>query len=476
MTMGWGRHGRHPYGDGPWDGLPPGLLPEDLPYGDDEAVASAWERLVGGWRCGTGDGWPDGDGSPGWEPDAATAPFRWEDSYDESARHDEAGQHDVPGRHDEAEGYDGIGRHDEAPGRDEVGRREQAGRHERRATGRIARRIGRRVARRVARRIGRRAGRRGDQRPGRADRQGRRHARVSGARGRRGVARRAWLVWVSAGSVLLAGGVALLGGGPLDAVFSANGETGRGDGGRGTAPGVSRTAARALSPETGDGPHGGTPGDGVLADGARQDVTGQRAAGQPEAGGRADVTGGEPAARSTVRQAPPPAAPWAHGASPRATSTSRPATRPTAPSAARTPATPSAARTPATRPSPGTGTDGAVPTTATPPPGGTATTGRTATEYFRTRWGSRDDAARHLTDIRTIGGYLRIYTDLPESAANSAAALTLCYRGLEYLRRTGAAHPVVFVQARFGENGNPVLANILGPADPTCRVTHPDPG
>ncbi|MBN6054441.1 hypothetical protein JYK22_21045 [Nonomuraea sp. RK-328] len=108
--------------------------------------------------------------------------------------------------------------------------------------------------------------------------------------------------------------------------------------------------------------------------------------------------------------------------------------------------------------------------------GGTGSTGHTAAEYFRARWGAGDSVARHLTDIRTIGGYLRIYTDLPESAANSATALTLCRRGLEYLRRTGAAHPVVFVQARFGENGNPVLANILGPGDTSCRVTHPDPG
>ncbi|NUW30981.1 hypothetical protein HTZ77_06045 [Nonomuraea sp. SMC257] len=306
------------------------------------------------------------------------------------------------------------------------------------------------------------------------------------------MARRAWLVWVSAGSVVLAGGVTLLGGGPLDGMLSTAGEARRGDGDRGIAPGVSRTAARALSPETGDDPRGAKPGDGVLA---------------------------EPEARSTAHAAPPPAAPWAPGATSRpatdpatgspadpatgsttgsmadsatgsttgstagpvtgalarqaATSTSRAAPRPATPSAPR-PAT-SGARTPAARPSAATPADGAARAAATPEPDGTTTT-QTATEYFRTRWGSGDDAARHLTDIRTIGGYLRIYTDLPESAANSAAALTLCYRGLEYLRRAGAAHPVVFVQARFGENGNPVLANILGPADVSCRVTHPDPG
>ncbi|MFG3436302.1 hypothetical protein ACGF0J_03570 [Nonomuraea sp. NPDC047897] len=99
-----------------------------------------------------------------------------------------------------------------------------------------------------------------------------------------------------------------------------------------------------------------------------------------------------------------------------------------------------------------------------------------AVEYFRTRWGSGDAAAKHVKDIRTVGGYLRIYTDLPESADDSAAALALCERGLAYLGARGTAEPVVFVQARPGENGSPVLANILGHGDTTCRVTHPDPG
>ncbi|MEV4217857.1 hypothetical protein [Nonomuraea sp. NPDC049725] len=97
-----------------------------------------------------------------------------------------------------------------------------------------------------------------------------------------------------------------------------------------------------------------------------------------------------------------------------------------------------------------------------------------AVTYFRSRWDDR--AAGHVKDIRTIGGYLRIYTTLPETAGNSRQALTLCERGLSYLQDTGTAAPVVFVHARFGENGNPVLANILGPGDTTCRVTHPAPG
>lgn len=97
-----------------------------------------------------------------------------------------------------------------------------------------------------------------------------------------------------------------------------------------------------------------------------------------------------------------------------------------------------------------------------------------AAEYFEKRWGAGDKAAKRLKDIRTVGGYLRIYTDLPESAHNSAQAITLCERGLEYLRETGEDRPVVFVQAESGENGNPVLANVLGPDDGDCRVTHPE--
>jgi hypothetical protein len=102
-------------------------------------------------------------------------------------------------------------------------------------------------------------------------------------------------------------------------------------------------------------------------------------------------------------------------------------------------------------------------------------TDQQAAEFFRTHWGPDDKALKRLKDIRTVGGYLRIYTDLPETAGNSSQAITLCERGLAYLRARGVANPVVFVQAEFGENGNPVLANILGPSDTSCRVTHPAP-
>lgn len=96
-----------------------------------------------------------------------------------------------------------------------------------------------------------------------------------------------------------------------------------------------------------------------------------------------------------------------------------------------------------------------------------------AAAYFQSRWS--DKTAKRVRDIRTTGRYLRIYTNLPENADNSKAALTLCERGLEYLAEEGETNPVVFVQARFGENGNPVLANVLGPDDGDCRVTHPKP-
>jgi hypothetical protein len=95
-----------------------------------------------------------------------------------------------------------------------------------------------------------------------------------------------------------------------------------------------------------------------------------------------------------------------------------------------------------------------------------------AVAYFQ-----RSKAAKRVKDIRMVGRYLRIYTDLPESADNSKQAIELCETGLDYLaEEVGEDDPVVFVQAEFGENGNPVLANVLGSDDSTCRVTHPEPG
>lgn len=96
-----------------------------------------------------------------------------------------------------------------------------------------------------------------------------------------------------------------------------------------------------------------------------------------------------------------------------------------------------------------------------------------AKAYFQSRW--KDSTAKRIRDIRTTGRYLRIYTNLTENANNSKAAITLCERGLEYLAEQGERNPVVFVQGRYGPNGNPVLANVLGPGDRDCRVTHPKP-
>ncbi|MFC6086040.1 hypothetical protein ACFP1K_33075 [Sphaerisporangium aureirubrum] len=99
-----------------------------------------------------------------------------------------------------------------------------------------------------------------------------------------------------------------------------------------------------------------------------------------------------------------------------------------------------------------------------------------AVSYFKNRWNA-DKSVKRITDIRTVGKYLRIYTDLPPSKRNSKAAIDLCKRGMEYLvQEVGDEHPVVFVQAEFGQNGNPVLANILGSGDDSCRFTSPAPG
>ncbi|MFF3441337.1 hypothetical protein [Streptosporangium sp. NPDC002721] len=98
-------------------------------------------------------------------------------------------------------------------------------------------------------------------------------------------------------------------------------------------------------------------------------------------------------------------------------------------------------------------------------------TDKKAVAYFESR-----KVTKRVKDIRMVGGYLRIYTDLPETADNSKQAIKLCEAGVDYLvGELGMPSPVVFVQAEFGENGNPVLANILGPDDSDCRLTYPRP-
>ncbi|MGJ6963063.1 hypothetical protein ACSDR0_14240 [Streptosporangium sp. G11] len=98
-------------------------------------------------------------------------------------------------------------------------------------------------------------------------------------------------------------------------------------------------------------------------------------------------------------------------------------------------------------------------------------TDKKAVAYFESR-----KVTKRVKDIRMVGGYLRIYTDLPETADNSKQAIKLCEAGVDYLvGELGMPSPVVFVQAEFGENGNPVLANVLGPDDSDCRLTYPRP-
>ncbi|GAA3415273.1 hypothetical protein [Streptosporangium vulgare] len=98
-------------------------------------------------------------------------------------------------------------------------------------------------------------------------------------------------------------------------------------------------------------------------------------------------------------------------------------------------------------------------------------TDKKAVAYFESR-----KVTKRVKDIRMVGGYLRIYTDLPETADNSKQAIKLCEAGVDYLvGELGMPSPVVFVQAEFGENGNPVLANVLGPDDSDCRLTYPSP-
>ena len=121
-----------------------------------------------------------------------------------------------------------------------------------------------------------------------------------------------------------------------------------------------------------------------------------------------------------------------------------------------------------------TGPDG---TAATSRPGYSKYTDVAAMEYFLARWGAKDGAMKKVTDIRSVGGYLRIYTTLKDNAINHRHAVTLCERGRDYLaKERGVRHPVVFVHARTGINGNPVLANDLGQGDKDCRLTTPRPG
>lgn len=227
---------------------------------------------------------------------------------------------------------------------------------------------------------------------------------------------RSWVLWVSAGALTLAGGIAAVLGTGDPLAGTPGGTAGGRSGGLGFL--TSSEHARRAGVGT-DGPAGGP-----AAAGARE--------GAPDAGAPRSEAHTSGASQSGVSR---------DGAS-------------------RDGASPS-----------GASQDAAEEVTDGP----SQDTDHLAAAYFRARWAPDDTAVKHLKDIRTIGGYLRIYTDLPESADNSAAAITLCERGLAYLRESGVSKPVVFVQAKEGGNGNPVLANILGDGDTSCRVTHPAP-
>jgi hypothetical protein len=75
--------------------------------------------------------------------------------------------------------------------------------------------------------------------------------------------------------------------------------------------------------------------------------------------------------------------------------------------------------------------------------------------------------ATHVRRIVWSGPMLRVYTDLPESAANSRAAIALCHAAAAYLASQDR-NPDVFVHAR-SRDGYQVLANKTNARD-DCRL------
>jgi hypothetical protein len=75
--------------------------------------------------------------------------------------------------------------------------------------------------------------------------------------------------------------------------------------------------------------------------------------------------------------------------------------------------------------------------------------------------------AAHVRRLVWSGPMLRVYTDLPESAANSRTAVALCRAAAAYLESHGRS-PGVFVHAGR-HDGYPVLANKLNTRD-GCRL------
>jgi hypothetical protein len=75
--------------------------------------------------------------------------------------------------------------------------------------------------------------------------------------------------------------------------------------------------------------------------------------------------------------------------------------------------------------------------------------------------------ATHVRRIVWSGPMLRVYTDLPKSAANSRTATALCHATAAYLTSQDR-NPDVFVHARSGD-GYQVLANKTNSRD-DCRL------
>jgi hypothetical protein len=109
---------------------------------------------------------------------------------------------------------------------------------------------------------------------------------------------------------------------------------------------------------------------------------------------------------------------------------------------------------------------------ASPSPSYDAIVGRGTTDsepaaltYFQ----SKDQGvAGHVKDVRWSGQFLRVYTDYPETADNSKAALELCQWTWDYLSSHGSPGPL-FVQGTSSDNGAVVLAKKLDAKD-SCRV------
>ncbi|MEU5879433.1 hypothetical protein [Spirillospora sp. NPDC047279] len=67
--------------------------------------------------------------------------------------------------------------------------------------------------------------------------------------------------------------------------------------------------------------------------------------------------------------------------------------------------------------------------------------------------------AKHVTEVRRSGRFLRVYTDLEEGDENSTPAKSLCEWTTQFLRDAGDAAPRVFVHGTSEGNGMVVLAN-----------------